>query len=72
MRKHPDERIIQLLIEGYHEKEIPYFLSSEGYWPKSLSYVEKFLKRLKERHGVKTMFSLGLNYGKRKSNSHGI
>lgn len=59
-RKLAEERIIELLLEGYMEKEIPPILKKEGIKPNSLSTLEKMLKRLKERHKVTTMFSLGV------------
>ena len=58
--KTSEERMIELLFEGYMEYEIPAKLKEEGFKPNSLSFIEKKLKALKAKHKVRTMFSLAL------------
>lgn len=65
--KTSEERIIELLFDGYMEKDIPDILKKEGIKPNSLSTLEKMLKKLKKRHGVTTMFSLGIILYKKKN-----
>lgn len=60
MKKTTDERMVELLFEGYLEKEIPAILKQEGIKPNSLSIIEKKLKALRAKHKVKTMFRLGV------------
>lgn len=59
-RKLAEERIIELLLSDHMEKDIPAILKQEGIKPSSLSSVEKILNRLKKKHKVTTMFSLGI------------
>lgn len=65
-RKLAEERIVELLLFDHLEKGIPDILKKEGIKPCSLSSVEKILNRLKKRHKVRTMFSLGIALYKKK------
>lgn len=66
-RKLAEERIIELLLSDHMEKDIPDILKKEGIKPSSLSSVEKILNRLKKKHKVTTMFSLGIVLYKKKN-----
>lgn len=51
--------IIKQLTKGKTQQNISALLKEKGIEPNSLSYVEKFLKKIKHEHKAKTMFHLG-------------
>ncbi|MBD3748526.1 MAG: hypothetical protein IE931_03425 [Sphingobacteriales bacterium] len=52
--------IIKYLMQGMTQNEISEALKAENLKPNSLSSIEKKLKVIRERHGAKTMFHLGV------------
>lgn len=53
-----EERILDYLKKGFTQEEISLEVKKLGYTPNSLSYIEKELKKIKKRHGAKTLFHL--------------
>ncbi|ARS40731.1 hypothetical protein CA265_14125 [Sphingobacteriaceae bacterium GW460-11-11-14-LB5] len=58
--------IISCLLQGMNQKEISERLTELEMVPCSLSAIEKTIKKLKARHGAKTMFHLGAKIAGRK------
>lgn len=52
------EKIMELLKEGYNLTEISEYLMKNNYKPNSISSVEKYLYKLKKEYKAKTMFQL--------------
>lgn len=52
------EKIIELLKEGYSLKEIAEYLKKNNFETNSISSVEKYVYKLKKEHKAKTMFQL--------------
>ncbi len=55
-----EELIIQHLLDGKTQIQISTIFKEQGIEPNSLSYIEKTIKMLREIHGAKTMFHLGV------------
>lgn len=53
-----EERILDYLKKGFTQEEISIEVKKLGYKPNSLSYIEKELKKIKAKHGAKTLFHL--------------
>jgi hypothetical protein len=52
------KKIINLLKEGYTQKEISDIFKEDEVKPNSLSIIEKYLKEIRETYKAKTMFHL--------------
>ena len=62
-----EKKIIALLKKGKQQAEIAeFFKKNEQYKINSQSAVEKIIMGLKKKHGVKTMFQLGVVIGTSK------
>lgn len=57
--------IIKLLTEGKTQPEISEALKALNIYPNSLSTIEKELKKIRAKHGAKSMFHLGVILSKR-------
>ncbi|HMI03070.1 MAG TPA: hypothetical protein VK541_11345 [Pedobacter sp.] len=61
-----EELLIKYLCEGRTQPEIAELFKESGIKPNSLSSIEKMIKRLKEKHGARTSFHLGVILSKGK------
>lgn len=55
-----EELIIKYLKEGKLQYEIAEIFKRQGIKPNSLRSIELSLKSIREKHGAKTMFHLGM------------
>lgn len=62
-----DVIIIAYLFEGKTQAEISVELKKRGMTPNSLSYIEKTLKKIRERYQANTMFHLAAILSKIKN-----
>lgn len=54
-----EELIVQYLLDGKTQREIADDFKARGIRPNSLSFIEKTIKVIRDRHKAKTMFHLG-------------
>ncbi|WP_444671117.1 helix-turn-helix transcriptional regulator [Flavobacterium columnare] len=60
-----EEKILNYLKEGFTQKEIAEKFANDGITPNSLSYIEKELKKIRQKYNAKTNFQLGFLLGKK-------
>lgn len=60
-----DEKLLEYLAKGYTQQEISDELKKLGYFPNSLSMIEKMLKRIKKDHNANTLFHLAVILNKK-------
>ncbi len=60
-----DEKLLEYLAKGYTQQEISDELKKLGYYPNSLSMIEKMLKRIKKEHNANTLYHLAVILNKK-------
>ncbi|ASD51648.1 hypothetical protein [Flavobacterium phage V157] len=60
-----DEELLEYLSKGFTQQEISDELKRLGYFPNSLSMIEKMLKRIKKEHNANTLYHLAVILNKK-------
>lgn len=69
LKMNTEDLIIKHLKEGKTQYEVAEIFKNEGIVPNSLSSIEKSLKAIREKHGAKTMFHLGVILSNKTNNN---
>ena len=58
--------VLNLLDEGYSQRQMPKYLRQNDIKPNSLSSVEVAITSIKKKYKVKTLFHLGIEIGRQR------
>jgi hypothetical protein len=61
-----EKAIVELLAEGYIQKEIHCILIERDICPNSVPQIEKTIKAIKNRYGAKSLFQLAVKLERAK------
>lgn len=62
-----ENKILNLLYQGFTQHEISEILKKEKIYPNSISYIEKKINKIKKDYSAKTLFQLGVIYQSNQS-----